>query len=368
MTAASVPPSARSRRGAISAGLRRLVPWVLAIAVIAALVVGGMWLAERYGTTDDTPDTVFEPATATVTRRDVVETVSWDGVLAYAGSSELAHRTSDPSGLLTAVAPAASVVEPGSALYWVNDEPVILLQGSVGLWRTLDQAVEGPDVEALETALVAMGYDSDQTVTIDSSFTSYTAAMVERFQDAVGQPVTGVIELGSVVMRPAPVRIGEHLLTVGASATDGVAVMAISASAREATISVDPATRGHISPGENVDIRLPDRTTVAGTVTTISPTVDADTGSYSTVVLADGDGGYASDQLQVTVLKSLTIADDALTVPPDALVALEGGRYQVRTLVEGEMIAVDVAVLGKADRAVAITGEGLTDGTIVLTP
>lgn len=345
--------------------MKTVIRTVLAIVLLGAAIAGTLEAIDRLSIVEE----IFEPdapSLSQVERRDLLEINTWDGILGYVNSRELVHRSS--AGVLSWVGEAGSIVEQGDHLYRVDDLPVVLLYGEQPLWRSLDDSSDGEDVEALEAALVILGYDPDETVTVDSDYTANTAAMVERFQEAMGQEVTGEIELGTVLMSNGPLRIGEQLLIVGSELSEGTAINLISAISREVSFEIDPETRGAIEAGMGVTIRLPDRSTVDAIVVSISPGIDADSGAYTALASLNSSNGYESDQLEVAVLGEFVLFEDALTVAPNALVALEGSRYELKIVGEDGIQSIEVDVLGKSGRFVAISAAGLTDGTIVLIP
>ena len=71
------------------------------------------------------------------------------------------------NGVLTWLASEGSVLENGSVVARIDEEPVVVLEGDIPMYRTLRDGVEGADVEQLEAALVALGYDPDGDVAVD---------------------------------------------------------------------------------------------------------------------------------------------------------------------------------------------------------
>lgn len=340
----------------------------LALAVVLALGATAWYVTGRSDTQPaDTARGTTEANSTMVSRGDLTEELAWDGVLGFADASTFVHR-SDGVGVLTSVANEGATVVFGAELYRVDDEPVVLLESDGALWRNMEVGTEGADVEALEAALKAAGYDPDDTVTLDADYTEYTAAMVERFQQDVGQAVTGVVDLGTVALRPKPVRIGEHLVAVGSDLTDGSSVFGISATERLVTIAVDPASRADLGVGETVEVQLPDRSVVDGVVLSISPTFDAETAAFSAQVSVASEAVPAGDQVNVSVSISRLIADDALLVTPEALVAVESRGYEVRVVDNGTEQRIEVAIVGSAGRLVAVESSELSDGATVLIP
>jgi hypothetical protein len=88
--------------------------------------------------------------------------------------------TSGTSGTVTAILDVGSVAEPGTEIARVNDEPLILLPGSLPAWRSLRTGSEGADVQQLETAWSPSA--STPCTVWWTSTTPQTAAMVARWQ------------------------------------------------------------------------------------------------------------------------------------------------------------------------------------------
>lgn len=87
---------------------------------------------------------------------------------------------------------------------------------------TADQATAGPitgyDVLQLKGALVALGYDPEATMAVDDEFTDATEEVVKAWQEEIGAPVDGIVDLGEVVFLPGPAQVLDILATPGAQA------------------------------------------------------------------------------------------------------------------------------------------------------
>lgn len=146
-----------------------------------------------------------------------------DDTLALAGNK---------SGVVTDVVAAGETIQQGDVLYRVNGEPVVVLYGDIPAYRTLrdlgDNMV-GDDVLQLETALVALGYDPDGLASVDDEFTSYTATMVERWQEDLGVDEDGVVNLGDVIFIPEAADVLSVSIDVGQSVGAGQQVAAVTA-------------------------------------------------------------------------------------------------------------------------------------------
>ncbi len=128
------------------------------------------------------------------------------------------------AGTITGIVAPGTAVEQGDVLYRVNGEPVVVLYGEVPAYRALRDAptnLEGDDVEQLEAALVALGYDGGETVTVDREFTYNTAQMVETWQEDIGADVDGVVDLGEVVFIPGPAQVRSGAAIGEATGTGG---------------------------------------------------------------------------------------------------------------------------------------------------
>ena len=189
--------------------MRRLL--VVLLAVVGVLSVVGYAMATQASTTDpeavDASATEAAPlATVDVAVRDMVVTEELEGTLGYGESSVL---SASADGIVTAAATVGSVLQPGDVLVAVDLEPTVLLEGAIPFFRALDSSVEdGPDVQQLETWLVAAGYAEGLDLTVDETFTSVTAIAVEAWETALGRlEPDGVVESADVVFTTGPLRV-----------------------------------------------------------------------------------------------------------------------------------------------------------------
>lgn len=343
----------------------------LLIFLVIVVVVGGAGAAWYFlgGSTEAAATTTTAPATfAEAAVRDLEQTETVDGVLGYELGSPILNRL---NGTLTSIEVAEGVtVEQGQTLFTVNDEPVVLLYGELPAWRPMRKGVEGSDVQQLETALVALGYDPEENVTVDEEFTSYTRSMVKDWQEAIGAAVDGVVDLGEVVFLPGPVRISDALVDVG-SPVNVTAVLATSSEDVKVTATVSGSDEDLFEEGDRVIITLPDDTEVGGTVESLDTTVTQNGQSATDATIALDDPSRASSFGDTTV--EVTIVTDAaydvLTVPVTALVALAEGGYAVEVDTGGgatRLVAVDPGLY--ADGFVEIRNGDLSAGDRVVVP
>ncbi len=337
--------------------------------------------------------------TSPVTRGDLSESISFAGVLTYdhpfdavfqktvttttttvggggfggpggggaaAATTKTTTVTTSASGIITWVAPAASEVKSGDVLYRVDNVPVVFLEGDGVLWRDLKVGSTGDDVQAVESALSALGYDPSGTVTVDQKFTSLSRAMTQRFEAAYGLTKTTSFPYAAVVMRPSDSIVTNIALSVGDAVTTGDTVMTLSDTSRVATFSLAPADRTKLAVGDAVTMRLPSGKSVAGTVASISSGLDATTNGYDVVAAVSEPIEGLGDKVDVTVKASVPLATGALLVPSTALVVRDDGTTTVGVLRDGAVTMVVVTVIATAGQNSAVTSSDLAEGDAVV--
>lgn len=356
----------RTRRAALVGGL---------VAVVAGVVVGGVVLTQdASGGSAEEPG---RPASRfTVERVDLVATQTFDADLRY-DDPETVYAAS--AGTLTWLAADGAALDCGSTAYRLDDRPVTYLCGSVPAWRDLGWGTSGPDVEQLEAYLRDAGY-ADADMTVDGEFTWATAEAVSAWQEALGVDRDGVVHAGDVVFGPAGRRVAEAESAVGAPVTPGQPVLGTTATSMGALVAVPAHSRSLVSEGSTATVELPDGTRVDATVSSVrtrsgaepdaeeAPTVEA-------VLSLPADSPAASwEGARVTAEVESERADGVLAVPVAALTATASGGYAVEVW-EGEATPtgagtrlVEVTLGMFADGMVAISGDGVDAGTVVVIP
>lgn len=135
------------------------------------------------------------------------------------------------SGVVTEVIAEGETLDQGDILYRVNGEPVVVMYGDIPAYRTmrdLSENMTGADVQQLEAALVALGYDPDLLATVDEEFTDYTETMVERWQEDLGVDDDGQVALGDVIFIPAQAEVLSVAVSVGDVVNAGQPIVTIS--------------------------------------------------------------------------------------------------------------------------------------------
>lgn len=350
---------------------RRVQIAVAGVALLVVAVVGLAWYGVDFGRTGAPAGPSGPRATAEVTRTTLVETVKVSGTLGYAGATTLTGRG---AGTLTWLPDPGTVVERGQAVYRVDDTPVPLLYGTLPMYRVLASGASGPDVRQLEENLAALGY---QGFTVDDSFTGATQEAVVAWQAAVGADQTGRVMPEDVVVAPGPVRITALTATLGGPVTGPV--LTYTDTIRVVSIDLDVARQHLVAVGAAAAVTLPDGATVDGEVASVG-TVATTTGSGGVggagptttiavvVTIADQAALGTLDGAPVTVTLESGRAQDVLTVPVAALLALAEGGYGVEVIEGSTSRYVAVSVGMFASGRVEISGAGITEGTVVGMP
>ncbi|MFG2056825.1 efflux RND transporter periplasmic adaptor subunit [Micromonospora sp. NPDC048930] len=348
---------------------------VVASAVVVAAAAGVTAAVASGGRSGGTPARGgLPPATAQVTRQTLVDAESFDGELGYGATHTAAART---GGTVTSLAATGSQVSRGKPLFAVDDAKVVLLYGKLPAYRALGPGTSGEDVRQFERNLAALGYSG---FTVDDEYTSATADAVRDWQEDLGLPETGRVELGRVVYADGAVRVESHEADLGDPAQPGQAVLTWTGTTRVATVSLDVDDERLAKRGTKVTVSLPNGKEVAGTVSDTETVIDTGTGGGAggqdepettievTVTVADPKALTGFDQASVKVAFTAAERRDVLTVPVAALLALAEGGYGVQ-LVEGattRTVAVETGLF--AAGRVEVSGAGLAEGATVGMP
>ncbi|MFL6119004.1 peptidoglycan-binding domain-containing protein [Actinophytocola sp.] len=328
--------------------MRRTIVVVLIAVVVAAGGAVFLW-----ATRDQTaaPAATRPLPTAPVTRGDLTTSVRQSGELGYAGSYQLVAQL---SGTVTAVPAPGQVVDRGQRLLAVEARPVVLFFGDVPLYRPLSAGATGADVLLLEQNLAALGYGG---FTVDSTFSSGTAAAVKRWQKALDLPETGVVNAGAAVVAPAAVRIESVAPVIGEVLSPGTVVATATGTGHGVRVELDRRYRALAVVGGAVRVSLFGGTAVDGQVTAVGTTATAasDTGQQQqptatqqqtigvdiTVTSPESALGGVFEG-PVTVEFPGEARHDVLSVPIEALTLDADGGYAVVVVVAGRRRTVPV--------------------------
>ena len=142
--------------------------------VIAALAYGGYYFGTQ-NTEDSTSNKTLELTTVSIQKGDLAKKEEYNGTLRQTDKKILNSPT---NGVVTFLPEEGSVVNFGEVLFIIDNKPVILLQGSIPFYRTLDlNSDPGVDIQQVEEALVYLGY-ADSTFVPDEVFDEQTSKML----------------------------------------------------------------------------------------------------------------------------------------------------------------------------------------------
>jgi hypothetical protein len=204
---------ARSRGGRVAASLALLI----AVGVVVTIVL-------RPGSPSPSRATDAagsSSATATVQRRDLVQTDTESGTLGHGNPQTVYDRL---SGTITWLPSVGQVIAPGQALFRVAGQPVILMNGSTPAYRDLGPSdSDAQDVLQLNRNLVALGFNSAGIV-VDDAWQAATTAGVDDLQASLGETETGTLKLGQVVFLSGDRLVSSVAVQLGSQAALRTAV------------------------------------------------------------------------------------------------------------------------------------------------
>ncbi|MFD5425453.1 peptidoglycan-binding protein [Streptomyces sp. NPDC127084] len=202
----------------------------------------------------------------------------------------------------------------------------------------------------------------------DGVLTDALVRAIKRWQARIGAPSTGVLAPGDAVVLGGAVRVD------GASAEVGDAVAApllkVTSTVKAVTVAMDVLQAGSVKRGDPVTVRLPDGTSTPGKVAGVGTAAEASEngpGQAKVTVMVDfthPDKVRRLDSGPVQVEFVSQTRAGVLAVPVTALLALREGGYGLRTA-DGRTVAVQTGLIAKG--MVEITGDGITEGTRVVT-
>lgn len=392
----------RRRRGPllITAG----VLLVAAVSTVGALGLGG-------GGSDEAKAPGRSGRLVQVSRETLTDRTEMDGQLGHGPEVPFPVKA---QGTITWLPATGTTARRGEQVLRIDDRPVVLLYGSLpmyrdlGLRRTTDGAggrsgagsgsgtgadsgtssatddgsdasgggsssggtaagqpasdarqrlvpLHGMDVKQFESNLSALGYSG---FTVDDSYTELTAAAVERWQKDLGLPQTGTVDTGSVVYAPGAVRIAGTSARVGDGATG--APVTYTGTSRMVTVDAPATETRWAQRGTVVSVELPDGRSVPGTVASVGKDASApEPGS--------GENGAPADESKGGEAPAATVAVVIIFGDQASLGRLQTGPVTVRYAAKQRknVLAVPVAALvalAEGGYGLEISGEGDGEG------
>ena len=143
---------------------------------IAGLSYGGYYFGTQ-NTEASSNNKTLELTTVAIKQGDLEKKEEYNGTLRQTDSKVL---NSPMSGVVTYLPKEGTIIKFGEVLFAIDNKPVILVEGSVPFYRTLDlNSDPGPDILQIEKALVFLGYASEDFVP-DETFDEVTSSMLNN--------------------------------------------------------------------------------------------------------------------------------------------------------------------------------------------
>lgn len=164
------------------------------------------------------------PLTYTVESGSLGRTIEFPAVARW----EVAGQVFAPAGgTLTEIVHDGVALEAGDIVIRVDERPLVVVPGPVPAFRPLELGMTGRDVAALNAHLASLGYAVDADA---ATFDAGSVAAVRAWQERLGLPPTGSVQLGDVLFIEAehldgpPFRVAPEL-AIGAPLPQGAPVL-----------------------------------------------------------------------------------------------------------------------------------------------
>lgn len=337
---------------------RRRLVWPAIGFLIAA--GAGAWLWVGNASTEPASAGTGPVAATVVERGTISATASWGGTLDHGTPFTV---TSPVEGTLTRLPDQGETVERGDELYRVNERPVILLYGSIPMYRSLEPGDSGVDAEQLEANLEALGYEG------------FTGEAVREWQADIGAAATGSVSLADVVFLPEGERVDSLRAAVGDRVSPGTPILDVTGTEQVVRLAVDVDDRSWFDVDTEVTVVLPGGDEVEGTVAATAvvevaaegPGGEGDTEPVLQVEIVVDE--QAPDELvgaPVDVVVAIDEREGVLLVPVNALLALAEGGYGLEVVNDDGTTSIVAVTTGLfADGKVQVDGDGIAEGAVV---
>jgi hypothetical protein len=357
--------------------------WVLAGAAVLVCVAATGGVVVASGAKEATSAAQEPPSnTGKVERGKLSAMVSLDGTLTYRARSDGSpyYAINQAGGIYTELPDAGDKVACGDVFYRVDDEPVLLLCGTVPAYRDLTEGDEGKDVRQLNRSLHELGYDADAGVDPDGEqFTWQTAEALEALQHDKGLAETGELGVDDAIFLPRSARIAKVTGELGGSARPGTPVAQATSDTLDVQVDLDASQQGEVKKGDRARITLPGNKSVTGKVERLGRVAQAPAGQDDTVgaatipayiTLDKPKKASGLDKAPVQVDITTKGVESTLSVPVTALVGKSGGGFAVEVVRAGgpgELVAVELGLFDTAIGRVEVEGD-LDEGDQVVVP
>ncbi|KJL29243.1 peptidoglycan-binding domain-containing protein [Microbacterium oxydans] len=333
------------------------------LAVLAAGAVG--WAASSILTPADDPLEAADFTYVTVQSGEVGSTITLNTVAKWTPVPAGSNRA---SGVVTEVSiePGAEVM-PGDVLFRVNEHPVVIGQGDVPAYRSIDVDTKGADVAQLQSMLTALGLYGGA---VDGTAGPRTIEAIRAWQKTLDVEQTGVVDVADIIyvpQLPTRVSLDDEVITRGNLVAGGEPVVRALSTSPVFRVPVTEAQAATMPTGTRVEITSPE-----GDVWIASAgkqVVDSQSGSID--IYLDGESICGGDCAQIPVsgealLSSVIVTAEevsGLVIPSAALVTSADGQFAV---IDRSGDRLNVTVIASA-RGMSVV-EGVAEGIDVRVP
>ena len=317
-------------------------------------------------------DAVMAPGpVAVATAATVSASIRTGSVLATLSTREVTTTVVGTQlGTITDVIAVGTTIEHGTVLYAADGVEVVALTRTDPIGELLLDPDR--DDELLEATLAFLGYDIDDNVEVDGDLDGATEVAVALWQEDVGLPQTGSTNASSYVMVAEGLQVSATLVHAGDELLDTSPIAVLAAPTLTVVVPVGLPDQDDFFVGQDVQVELPDSTSVAGVVVEVGtiatagspdedPTIDV------TIELVD----LVDENLpasEVSVIIAGEVVEDALVVPTRALVTLAEGGFAVEVVTETGTVLVAVETGTFDDGVVEVTTSQLSPGDQLVVP
>jgi Putative peptidoglycan binding domain len=357
--------------------------WLLAGAVVLVTVAATGGVVAAFSPKQATPGPQGPPAnTALVEKGTLSARVSMYGTLTYRARLDGSPYSviNQARGIYTELPVDGDKIACGDVLYRVDDQPVLLMCGTVPAYRDLHAGDVGNDVRQLNTNLHDLGYDAGVAIDPNNNgFTSRTQQALEKLQHDKGFEVTGQLRIGDATFLPESVRIASVIGELGGSAQPGAPVLHATSDTPEVQVALDPSYQGEVVTGDLAQITLPGNKSVTGKVDRLGRVAQVASGQNNNagpatipafISLDDPGKAGGLDLAPVRVEITTGGVEGALSVPVTAIVGRSGGGFAVEVVRNGgrrDLVAVELGLFDDVAGRVQVAGD-LHEGDRVVVP
>ena len=270
----------------------------------------------------------------------------------------------------------------------------LLMFGDLSVWRDMKEGIgPGEDINQLKLNLIALGYGTTETLEVDSTFDPNTTTAIMKLQSDLNLISSGEVIFGEIIFASGTsmVNSSSTLQNRGEKINTGVELFSLtpiekistqigsdgainiaSKSLQKVEIQVSVADQNLVVKGSEVEIELPDESTIVGLVDEVGSfaVVPQDGDPFLEISIAvEGSTEYFKwTGAVVTVNATKELAKGVLASPVNGLLALLSGGYALEIITKTGTTLVPVETGIYADGWVEIHGSGLQPGTEIIVP